>query len=258
MCPELPLDISRLRKLLVGNGLAKTLIYRAETVSTNDEALAVARDGGTEGTVFVTDFQIHGRGTRGRFWQSPPNRSLLLSTILRPRRFLKPVELTQLGALGLCQGLRDGTQLDVRIKWPNDAIVHQRKIGGVLVEVVSGRPGAVVIGIGANLNGEAHDIRVSDTPTTSVMQETGMACDREAVISAVINALERSYQALESGCSLSEEWTELSAVVGQRVGFQTETVRYHGLVNGFGDNGELILECDDGVERAFTAGRIDI
>ena len=136
-----PLNVPRLRRLLAGSGLAREVIYRPRTESTNDDALVAARGGAPEGTLFVTDFQTRGRGTRGRLWRSPPNTSLLLSAILRPERALKPVELTQVAALGLCNGLRKSTGLDVRIKWPNDAMVRDRKIGGVLVEPLAGPPG---------------------------------------------------------------------------------------------------------------------
>lgn len=253
-----PLSVPRLRRLLSGNDLARTVIYQPETGSTNDDALAVARDSSTAGILFLTDFQTQGRGTRGRSWQSPRNQSLLLSTILRPRRMLKSAELTQISALGLCQGLRDSTGLDVKIKWPNDAMVRDRKIGGVLVEVVPGRPAAAVIGIGANLNAAANDIDVADARVTSVLDETGLRCDRESVIAAVIGALEHGYRTVEAGRSLSAEWAELSAVIGRRVALRSETAFIVGVATGFGGDGELILDCEDGVVRRFKAGRLEI
>lgn len=255
---EPPLDISRLLRLLADSGLAREVIYRAQTGSTNDDALTAARGGAPEGTLFVTDFQTRGRGTRGRTWQSPRNTSLLLSTVLRPTRAFKPVELTQLAALGLCNGLRASTGLDVRIKWPNDAMVRDRKIGGVLVEPLPGPATAAVIGVGANLNIAAREIGVEGQQTTSVLDETGSRCDRELVIAAVVGALERSYRALNGGGSLFEEWTALSAVIGRSVTLRTEAHTYLGTVSGFGAGGELVLDCKDGARRRFNAGRMEL
>lgn len=234
------------------------MIYKPQTGSTNNDALAAARDGAAEGALFVTDFQTKGRGTRGRTWRSPRNTSLLISAILRPTRALRPVELTQLAALGLCNGLRDSTGLDVRIKWPNDAMERDKKIGGVLVEPLPGPSVAAVIGVGANLNLAADDIGLAEGSVTSVLDETGSRCDRELVIAAVVGALERSYQILEDGGSLFEDWTALSAVIGRSVSLRTETRTYVGAVSGFSAAGELLLDCEDGARRRFTAGRLEL
>ncbi|MCY4107826.1 MAG: biotin--[acetyl-CoA-carboxylase] ligase [Chloroflexi bacterium] len=253
-----PLDVLRLRRLLAGNRLAGEVIYKPQTGSTNNDALAAARGTAPEGTLFITDFQTQGRGTRGRTWRSPGNTSLLLSVILRPTRVLKPVELTQLAALGLCNGLRESTSLDVRIKWPNDAMVRDKKIGGVLVEPLPGSAMAAVVGIGANLNLAASDIGLAEGSVTSVLDETGSRCDRELVIAAVVDALERSYRALEDGGSLFEDWTAQSAVIGRSVSLRTETRTYVGAVSGFDPGGELLLDCEDGTRRRFTAGRLEL
>ncbi len=253
-----PLNVPRLRRLLAGNGLAREVIYSPQTESTNDDALAAARDGGSEGTLFVTDFQTLGRGTRGRSWRSPRNTSLLLSTILRPVRTLKPVELTQVAALGLCNGLRRGAGLNVRIKWPNDAMVRDRKIGGVLVEPLPGPTAAAVIGIGANVNVAASELGLADGRAASVLDETGSRCDRERLIASVVDALDRSYRTLQSGTSLLEEWTALSAVIAREVALRSGTSLYLGTVSGFGVGGELVLDCDDGIRRSFSAGRLEM
>jgi BirA family biotin operon repressor/biotin-[acetyl-CoA-carboxylase] ligase len=158
----------------------------------------------------------------------------------------------------LCHGLRESTGLDVKIKWPNDAMVRDRKIGGVLVEVLPGQPAAAVIGIGANLNVAADEIDVADARVTSVLDETGLPCDRESVIAVVVGALERGYRSVEGGRSLSAEWAARSAVIGRRVALRSETASYAGTASGFGGDGELILDCDDGVKRRFNAGRLEI
>ena len=251
--------MQRLRRLLAGSRLTREVIYRPQTESTNNDALAAARDGASEGTLFVTDFQTRGRGTRGRSWRSPRNTSLLLSTILRPKRALKPVELTQVAALGLCNGLRDAAGLDVRIKWPNDAMVRDRKIGGVLVEPLPGPPPAAVIGIGANLNVAASEIGLADESVASVLDETGSRCDRELVIAAVVDALDRGVtERWKAGGRSSRSGSALSAVMGRSVALRSGISLHLGTVSGFGAGGEIILDCEDGEQRRFSAGRLEL
>ena len=117
---------------------------------------------------------------------------------------------------------------------------------------------AAVIGVGANLNLAADDIGLVEGSVTSVLDETGSPCDRELVIAAVVSALERSYQTLENGGSLFEDWTALSAVIGRSVELRTETRTYVGEVSGFAPAGELLLDCEDGARRRFSAGRLEL
>ena len=153
--------------------------YSPETGSTNDDAIAAAREGAPEGNLFLTDYQTGGRGTRGRSWHAPRNGALLLSSVLRPGPGIGPPALTRIAGLALCWGLRSSTDLEVKIKWPNDAVIDGKKIGGVLVETIGTRPSAAIIGIGANLNFSGAEIDAGETPVTTVLDETGRSCDRE-------------------------------------------------------------------------------
>lgn len=251
------LDVNRLRGLLAGLALAKSVIYRPQTESTNDDALAAAREGSPEGVLFITDYQSAGRGTRGKKWQAPPNSALLLTVLLRPPSETKPFALTQAAALALCEGLRSATGLAVGIKWPNDALVRDRKIGGILVETIgAGASWASVAGFGANLNFAAGAIENPDVPATTVLNEAGRPCDREAVIAAVVRAFDRRYRQLQLGESLATDWDALSVVKGREVAVITTRGDFRGKVAGFGPEGELILMEAGGRERRFRAGSV--
>lgn len=245
-----PFDPGRLRARL-GPGLPWDLRHIAVTASTNDDARAA--DAG-HGTVFLADFQTAGRGARGRTWQSPPGGSLLASVVLVPDPPLPPASLTALGALALAGGLGDTTGLDVLVKWPNDCVIDDRKVGGVLVETAAGR---AVVGLGANLNFAASEIIEPDYPATTASDKLGVPCDREAVTAAVLNGMARLYGALRADPgALDTAWRERSSLIDRTVVLETESEAVRGLVVGFSADGRLLLRLEDGNERSFITGRV--
>ena len=142
--------LQRERKL----GLGEPLVYHSVTGSTNDDALAEARAGAAHGTTFVADLQTAGRGRRQAAWLSPAGENLLFSVLLRPA-----IATPRLSGLPLVTGLavRDAVAPLIAasplVKWPNDILVDDKKLCGILVESqIRGAEGvAVVIGIGLNV-----------------------------------------------------------------------------------------------------------
>ncbi|HEX5521452.1 MAG TPA: biotin--[acetyl-CoA-carboxylase] ligase, partial [Longimicrobiaceae bacterium] len=126
-----------------------------ETDSTNDVARALGAAGAPAGTVVLADAQRAGRGRAGRAWQSPPGLGVWLSLLLRGASLPEPTLLPLLVGLGAARAL-DGVlgAGRVQIKWPNDLLVGDRKLAGVLAEADLGSAGgpAVVVGIGINVN----------------------------------------------------------------------------------------------------------
>src|SRR5689334_10678627 len=119
----------------------------AELDSTNRYLVDEARAGAPAGVVAVADHQTAGRGRLGRTWIAPPGAALLVSVLLRPRLPADRVHLVTLAAaLALVDALPDA---GARIKWPNDVVVDDRKLAGILAEADSG--GAVVVGMGCNV-----------------------------------------------------------------------------------------------------------
>jgi BirA family biotin operon repressor/biotin-[acetyl-CoA-carboxylase] ligase len=145
-----------------------------------------------EGTVAVAGEQTEGRGRLGRRWEAPPGTSILCSVQLRPAipasRF---PELTLVGAEACSEAIRETTGLEPILKHPNDVLIADRKVAGVLGEAGEGR---VVLGIGINVNVSEdalpRDVRI---PATSLLVETGAPVDRISVLVALLGALERRY-----------------------------------------------------------------
>src|SRR5262249_7148114 len=166
------------------DGLRLMIAWRvqrvASTGSTNDDAAALVRAGAPHGTVVVADEQTQGRGRQGRSWGSPPGANLHLSAVLRPP--LPPHEappLTLAAAVAVCDALR-GLGADARIKWPNDVVIDDRKVAGILTESSTRGGGldAVVIGIGVNVNWTELAPELAAT-ATSVALAVGRPVDRE-------------------------------------------------------------------------------
>jgi BirA family transcriptional regulator, biotin operon repressor / biotin---[acetyl-CoA-carboxylase] ligase len=175
--------------------------------STNDWLLDEARAGTPAGTVVVAGHQRAGKGRLGRRWEAPPGTSLLVSVLLRPlapAHDLYPV--TAAVALAAADACDQVAGVAPEIKWPNDLLVGERKLAGVLAEsdtaAIGGRPGsvAVVVGLGCNVNWNGPD------GATSLCQASGRAVELDALLQAYLAAL-----ALRAGL-LDEEGGRRSVV----------------------------------------------
>jgi BirA family biotin operon repressor/biotin-[acetyl-CoA-carboxylase] ligase len=146
-----------------------------------------------EGAVAVADFQTAGRGRLRRTWEAPPGTALLLSVLLKPPADLPLPQLALVAGAAVADALELLTELAVQIKWPNDVMLRRQKVAGLLAEA---RDGAVVLGIGVNLNQTSEQLpeRAGSLRTT-----TGREWDRDEVLSAVLEALEDRYEGWLTG-----------------------------------------------------------
>jgi BirA family transcriptional regulator, biotin operon repressor / biotin---[acetyl-CoA-carboxylase] ligase len=160
-------------------------------VSTPSTQLLVAADA-PEGALVVAEEQTAGRGRLGRRWLAPTGTSLLCSLQLRP-----PVpperlpELTVVASHSSAEAIAALTGLEPGLKFPNDVLVGDRKVAGILAEV---REGRVVLGIGVNVNVPAGELpQEVDRPATSLLAETGREVDRAELLAELLERLERRY-----------------------------------------------------------------
>ena len=147
-----------------------------------------------EGAVAVAEEQTEGRGRLGRRWFAPRGTSILCSVLLEP-----PVpqprlpELTVVAGEATAEAIEHSTGLEPRIKLPNDVLLCEHKVAGILAEA---REGRVVLGIGVNVNVTAEDLPTGlDTPATSLLAELGRPVDRTKLLVALLAALETHYDA---------------------------------------------------------------
>jgi BirA family transcriptional regulator, biotin operon repressor / biotin---[acetyl-CoA-carboxylase] ligase len=207
----------------------------AETGSTNADLLAAAQAGAAEGTVLVAEAQTSARGRLGRRWASPPRAGLTFSVLLRP----DGVPAALLGWLPLLAGVaaaaavRTVAAVDATLKWPNDVLAGDAKLGGILAERA---PGAVVIGIGINvwqdrahLPGAATSLLLAAAAGGPVRDGHGSAAEvpglRELLLAELLAALSRWYLAWRDQaspgdpdtCGLRREYSRRCATLGRDV-----------------------------------------
>lgn len=258
-----PLSQAALARALVRPGSTWTsLTVVPRTGSTNADLAEAARAGAAEGSVLVTEHQSAGRGRLGRTWSAPPRSGLMFSVLLRPR-----VPAAQQGWLPLLAGLAAATAVrrvaavDVRLKWPNDLLIGERKLAGVLAERVDGDGGGpIVLGVGLNVSLRAHELPV-DT-ATSLALESAECTDRDPLLRAVLREIERHYRDWTAAdgdadaAGLRAAYLAASATVGRQVRVELPGGRLlTGTAAGVDETGRLLVR-DGGGEQAVSAGEV--
>ncbi|MGD0961243.1 MAG: bifunctional biotin--[acetyl-CoA-carboxylase] ligase/biotin operon repressor BirA [Methylomonas sp.] len=231
--------------------------------STNNYLLDRARLGGVSGHACICEFQSAGRGRRGRQWLSPFGQNIYLSILWRYHD--SPAAIAGLSlALGVAviKALRDLGVKECGLKWPNDIYWRQRKLGGILVEVVgeSGGPCHAVIGLGLNFYLSAQDLACIDQPCADMAGILGKAAyqRRNELIALLLNhllPLLAEFKAHEMP-KYAAEWRLYDCMQGKAADLYIAEQCYSGIVAGIDDNGLLLLNTDDGQQRGFAAGEV--
>jgi BirA family biotin operon repressor/biotin-[acetyl-CoA-carboxylase] ligase len=185
---------------LPGGRLAGPLLAFTAVESTQTVGRRLAALGAPEGTVIVADAQRAGRGQRGRTWTAPSGAGLLVSCLLRPP--LPPSRwptLTRVGAAAVVDAVGDLTGLPARLKWPNDVVVGERKLAGVLAESVVGPAPVVVLGLGINVGQRTADWPPELRGRAVSLAELGHPVSRPALLAALLARLETRYAAYLAG-----------------------------------------------------------
>ena len=228
--------------------------------STNAQALREIAGGLPAPFIILAEQQSAGRGRRGRKWVSPFAENIYYSLVLRMDGGMRQLEgLSLVVGLAVLGALRDFGDFDAGLKWPNDILVGNKKIAGILLELV-GDPADVchvVIGIGINVNMMvASDV---DQAWTSVRLETGRAINRNALIVALGRSLEiylSRHEAL-SFAAIQAEWELNHLWQGREVSLIAGTHHVDGTVIGIDQQGALRLNVA-GQEKTFSGGELSL
>jgi BirA family biotin operon repressor/biotin-[acetyl-CoA-carboxylase] ligase len=227
--------------------------------STNDEAARLARAGARHGTVVTARAQRAGRGREGRAWVSPPDAGLYLSAVVRPPLPLVDVPpMTLAIGIGLCDAVR-AMGAPAALKWPNDALVHGRKLAGVLVEAHSQghRLDAVIVGIGVNLAGEPPP-EVAATAIT-LAQAAGGPVDRAAFLEQLLAQVEHWIDRyVASGvAAIAPAWhARMAAGISARA--RVDGAELLGEVAGLDGDGALLLRDALGRLHRVRSGDVEV
>jgi BirA family biotin operon repressor/biotin-[acetyl-CoA-carboxylase] ligase len=251
-----PLDHALLRAAFAGLRLGHPLIYFPALDSTNSHAAELARAAAAEGTLVITDDQTAGRGRIGRAWKSLPGHQLALSLVLRPA--FPPHFLVMASALAVAEAIETVASLTPAIKWPNDVLIGDRKVCGILIET---SPGVAILGIGLNVNGSVADDAELASRATTLAEAAGRELAREDLAVALIRRLDNLYTLLASGGMAARErvrtaWRARLVTLGRRVNIRQSGADLAGAAEDVDADGALLLRRDDGVLQTITWGDV--
>jgi BirA family transcriptional regulator, biotin operon repressor / biotin---[acetyl-CoA-carboxylase] ligase len=262
-----PLDAARIRERLARE--VREHVVRVETVwsipSTNSRLLERPNPANGTTEVVLAEYQTAGRGRRGRAWLAPPGGAICLSLSWTFREV--PQDLGALGlVIGVCtlRVLRELGVSGAALKWPNDLLVAERKLAGVLIELraESAGPACVVIGVGLNVALGAALIRQiaeSGTAATDLASAGIAAPSRNTVAASLVSACVRGLTEFERhGLKpFIEEWRAADALRGRPVSVTAAEGVARGLARGIDVHGALVVETPHGVKR-FISGDVTV
>jgi BirA family transcriptional regulator, biotin operon repressor / biotin---[acetyl-CoA-carboxylase] ligase len=253
-------------KLLVGeikNGL-KTKIFGKQIFSydsigsTMDEVMRLGLADRSEGVVVCADGQTKGRGRLGRRWESKKGRGLFFSILLRPRlSVIESARLTLVFAVALCEALRKIARVEAQIKWPNDILIHGKKVAGILTEMNAemDRVNFIVVGVGVNVLEGEKDLLAS---ATSIFLETQDKISRVRILQEILFEVERYYHRFQDKefSSICNQWRKSSATLGQRIRLGEGRHAVEGIAKDIDSDGCLLIRTDQGSIVKRTAGDV--
>jgi BirA family biotin operon repressor/biotin-[acetyl-CoA-carboxylase] ligase len=273
---------------LTTNWAARNLIYKDETGSTNDDARILGEEGAAHGTLVVADMQKTGRGSRGRSWETPSGTNIAMSLLLRP---IAPPDkismLTLVMGLSVAEGIEDAiiekrdrslsrstlmdfpreilseTRLYPQIKWPNDVVIANKKICGILTELHMNPDNTinnVVIGVGINVNMTAFPEDIRDI-AGSILTTTGVKVDRSTVVACVMKRFEENYESYNRSFDLTLLQDNYESRLINRhklVKVLDPKGEYEAIAHGITTTGALIVSNEEGEEFEINAGEVSV
>ena len=231
--------------------------------STNLEAARQAEEGAPEGVCIVAREQTAGRGRMGRQWISPRDAGIYCSTLLRPQFDQNKWPLiTLMAAVVVQEALLEACALQTDIKWPNDILYDEKKLCGILAEIIETSSGrAVVVGIGINLTNDSFPAELAET-ATSIAEATGRQPNREDIFGKLQESFVGWYQRLsdpQGAADIVAAWSRRSSYArNKKVRINDAGREISGTTRGLELDGALKVESDDGEMTIVRAGDVSV
>ena len=238
--------------------MGKKIYYFDEVPSTMDTATQLGLRGAAEGTLVIAEAQKAGRGRLGRGWLSPRYKGIYCSLIIKPD--LAPAQtpiLTLLTAVSICEAIQQVTGLQTKIKWPNDILLKNRKLGGILTELSAEMDAVrfVVIGMGINVNNAAGTLLPS---ATSLKEHANAGVSRVVLLQEILRGFEQRYLHLgeKGNHGILEAWKSFNVTLGRRVKIVSQGYTLEGEAVDLEPDGALLVRNDAGLMQRVTSGEL--
>lgn len=229
--------------------LGKEIYFFEDLSSTNEYAKTIANDV-KEGAIVLCNNQTNGKGRLDRAWRGSKGKNVYLSLILKPDIELINVwQITLLSGIALCNTLSEITESKSYIKWPNDIILNDKKVSGILTEVNAqiDKVGYIILGIGINVNEDNFNDEILKK-ATSLFLETKKQIDRKKVVALFLSKFEyiyTSYLKEKDFKSFLKEYKKMCINMGRDVKIFTNGKEIIGRILDISDFGHLIVETND-------------
>ena len=242
------------QKYLHTKTLGCELIFQPQTNSTNEDAWEYIQNGISHGSLFLTDTQTDGKGRRYNKWFSTPEKSLTFSFILHSKLELEKMGLLPLlTGISIVRGIESATAIQTGLKWPNDIMLNEKKMGGILIESKQIQNGlGVVVGVGLNINENAQNIPYTlRNNAISLAMFSRQTHSREQILSAILNEFEILYN--NQMDSIIPLWTDYCIHQDREVSFHSEQGKQQGIFQGISSQGHAEIQIN-GETQTFPSG----
>ncbi len=251
---------TELEKLLKTNRLGKSIHAFDEQDSTQDYANSLPNIESMHGTLVIARKQRRGKGRMGRTWISPEG-GLWMSIIFRPKFNVNNIIFTQfMGALAIAEAIMEITNIRCALKWPNDVMINEKKVCGILVDVnLESKDKVIVMGVGLNANIETSSVNDNLTDNsikaTSLKKEYGTDIDLVHLTKAIIDRVEYYYyELLSTGKTLEimDLWKKNSDIIGKKGIVYDGNEKVVGKVIDIDNDGSLLMKLEDSSIKRVT------
>lgn len=245
--------------------LGRNIHYFSTITSTNSKARELMVNDPAHGTLVIAEEQTQGKGRLGRNWISPFGTGIWMSLIIKPD--MEPSDapkMTMLGAVAVVKAIEAETHVKVQIKWPNDIILNQKKLCGILTEMQADmdRIYWIIMGIGINVN--QHPDSFPDDISkiaTSLYVHTGVKLSRVRLVSRICNIFEELYEDFfhtKHFDSFLKEYKSLSITLGSQVKVTSLDQSLEGRAENFDEDGSLLVRTEDGILHQIISGDVSV
>lgn len=242
--------------------IGNKIIYFDSIDSTNNKAKELATSGEAEGTIVIAEEQTSGRGRLGRQFVSPKYKGIWMSLILRPE--IDPIYISRITLIGAAAVNLAISDIGIKsyIKWPNDIVLNNKKVSGILTEMSAelNQTNYVVMGIGINVNIEENEFPEDlKDKATALISETGEKILRKKLVALVLNHFEELYEEFIEYGSMKNTikiCRENSILIGKEIRIIKRGITIKAKALDINENGELIVKYENGTFENIISGEV--